>query len=190
MEDYIYIKKEEDNFSSTIKNEEGIDYQPKRIKRPFSTVSTNIDIGRNTTQMTKGLASIVSQYAETEQFDKANLTSTEEMNNAIREMENYVYRMHKEGEVTTNIFNYLNGVIEVTRKWNERITQQQQHMKDYVLNSINYNKELHTLYNEVTKKQNLYGRQKRDPASVFNTVQPEIDYMTLNNDNGAILSFL
>lgn len=185
MEDYVYIKKEEDNVS--IKSEDkGTNKRAKRVSLPQG----NIDIPRNTARINEGLSTIVSQYVQTMQFDDVNQTNTLEVDQALREMENYVYRMHKEGEMTMQIFAYCNNVIVATRKWNETITQQQEHMKEYVLNSINYNRELHSLYLEVSKKQQYFhGRQKRDPASPFNTVPTEIEFMTLNNnDNDAISS--
>lgn len=176
-EDAIYIKKEED----------GTYVHPSVIKTTNKRQRVQcgpIDIESNVDRMNRGLSSLVSQYGASEQFNSINETNTKEIDRTIQEMENYVFHMHKEGEVSLSLFTYCNNVIEATRKWNAIITEQQKHMKDYVLNSIIYNKELHTMYTEMARRQ----QNKKDPTSPFNTMQTDIDTMTLNNDNGSITS--
>lgn len=188
-ENSVYIKKEEDNKDNIfVKTEDGsISFATPRKKKTGSAgeIDTSPDAIR---KINKGLATVVSRHVATEQFNAENQSNTEEIDNMVREIENYTFRMYKEGEVTMQLFTHINNLIVATRKWNDTITRQQLHMKDHVLNSIIYNTELHALYTEVTKSQQHFKRQKRDPASPFNTVRTDIETMTLNNDNDAISS--
>lgn len=189
-EGFVYIKKEGED-KDMIKKEEGgeMDVDIVHPLRRTPTTKAGIDVAAGMSRINGGMASLVTQYNQTTRFNETNMTNTQEIDRTIQEMENYVYRMHKEGEVTLSLFAYCNKVIEATRRWNSVITEQQTHMKDYVLNSIVYNKELHALYTEMTRRQPGSGPgHRRDPSSPFNTIKTDVEYMTLNNDNDAFSS--
>ena len=183
MESPVYIKKEEDN-GARIKSEEAATPMRERKKRA-TPVSTQIDVDANMTRANTGLSDLKSQYTQTTQFGVTNETNTAEIDRAIKEMENYIFHLYNEGEVTQTLFAYCNTIVEATRKWNTQITTQQRHMETYILNNITYKQELHALYAEVVKRQQ---KQKRDPSSPFNTMHTELETITLGNDNGALSS--
>lgn len=188
----VFIKNEEDNFvrvkledEDDEEGEEDELLRRQKRKRTHIKSEETIDIlADSMTRMDNGLVSLVGQYTQMSQFDEINQSNTAVIDQTIRDMENYVYRLHKEGEVTTQLYTYCNNVIEATRHWNQVITQQQTHMRDYVLNCILYNREHHTLYAEMLKR----AKQRRDPTSPFNTIQTDIESITLSNENDAITS--
>lgn len=195
IESDIFIKKEEDNVVHIKREDDDYDageYDDEeetlpRQKRKRTQIKSEESIDMlvdSISRMDNGLASLVGQYTQMSGFDEQNQTNTATVDQTIQDMKNYVYRLHKEGEVTTTLFTYCNNVNEATQRWNEMIVQQQAHMRDYVLNCILYNREHHALYTEMLKRM----KQRRDPASPFNTIQTDIESITLGNENDAITS--
>lgn len=186
MEIPVYIKKEEDNKASVVpvKLEEGFAV-PKERKKRVPQAPVQIDLAASITHTDNGLTDLKNQYNRTKTFSETNETNTVEIDNAIREMEDYIYRLYLEGEVTQTLFMHCNTIIEATRKWNSQVVAQQKHMETYILNNITYKQELHSLYAEMIKRQ---PKQRRDPSSPFNIMQPEIETLSIGNQNGAISS--
>jgi hypothetical protein len=143
---------------------------------------------------TKDLTNIITQYSQTENYNNTNNNNTQQVHTIIKELENYVFRMYSEGEVTTTLFSFCNKLIEIIQQWNNNITLQQRNMKDFVLNAITYNTALHDMSIEMTKKNSFnnnsghhYNKKyKRDPTSPFNTIQTNIDKIDIPNNNNAI----
>ena len=138
-------------------------------------------------QTTRALGPMVQQYQTTETYNEINTENTHHIHSIIRELEEYVYGMYSEGQVTLVLFNYCHRLIEAVNHWNGSVRSEQSNMRDFVLNAISYNKELHDLYIEQTKR--VPGtRNKRNPASPFNTVQVSPDSITLSSTNHALIS--
>lgn len=175
-----HIKKEEDIF--TVKKEQQ-DTGISKKKRPLPGTATPLE---PTFDAKAGLAKITTQYAQTEAYGEINEINTDNIHRTIKELENYVYNMKVEGEITNTLFIHCTRIIEAVNQWNNTLLQQQNNIKDVVLNAIIYNTELHDLYAESMKKKNIGGGMRRDPASPFNTVHTNVESIVTSNTNNAI----
>ncbi len=176
----------------TVKEEPGIGEpdgatQP-RAKGPHNKKEKMVTLE----QTTRALEPMVQQYEATETYNEINAENTVHIHSIIRELEEYVYGMYGEGQVTQTLFNYCHRLIEAVNHWNGSVRSEQSNMRDFVLNSISYNKELHDLYIEHTKRPvggtGPTTRHKRNPASPFNTVQVSPESITLSSVNHALIS--
>jgi hypothetical protein len=144
---------------------------------------------------TRALGALVEQYMNTESYDEINADSTAHVHSIIREFEDYVYGLTQQGMAGGSvIFEYCHQLIEAIHLWNGNIRTEQANIRDFVLNSIAYNKELYDLYIEQTKRGSASaaagggGRNKRNPASLFNTVPTSLTHITLSNVNPSLIS--
>lgn len=189
MEEPSFIKKEKDIFTlQRVKKEEeegggGDYYDEKRVHKKKRVHSHGDAIN--------GLHRITDGYAQIEGYESINVSNTQKINTIIQELETYVYSMHIEGEISITLFEYCTRIIEATNALNKDVVVQTDNIKDFVLNAIAYNSELHDLYNEATKKKNgVPPIARRDASSIFNTVSTTIETMEIPNHNQAIKSTL
>lgn len=135
-------------------------------------------------QATKQEILMRGRYEEMDAYNDCNRINDEEIKAVMDKMNNYVYSLFKEGQCTTTLLEMCDQINVVVGKWNNTVATQQDNMSEYVANMINYYTELHELYTTMQKNEN----KRRNPASIFNTVQVGIQTVTLSNENKSIRS--
>jgi hypothetical protein len=181
------VKKEEDDDGMPVEAGGGGGGNNKKEKERMS-------VGDGGT--TRALGALVEQYMNTESYDEINADSTSHVHGIIREFEDYVYGLTQQGMAGGSvIFEYCHQLIEAIHLWNGNIRTEQANIRDFVLNCIAYNKELYDLYIEQTKRGSASsaaatggGRNKRNPASLFNTVPTSLTHISLSNVNPSLIS--